>query len=79
MAIRPDSAGVLANKASTLGELMLLDEATTTTHVLDRPFRVIRDGRVTLAQPFEGPPRPVVRVDLTIDGEPVTVFSRIRE
>ncbi|HEY1376372.1 MAG TPA: hypothetical protein VGF55_06235 [Gemmataceae bacterium] len=59
--------------------VMVLDEGgPAAVHRLRPPFRVLRDGRLTLCRPDENPTVPVVRVDLTIDGEPVVVFARLR-
>jgi hypothetical protein len=58
--------------------VMLLDEATTTTCVLAPPFRVVRGSRVTMSRLDEEPTLPVVRVDLTIDGEHVMIYARRR-
>jgi hypothetical protein len=63
----------------SLESVMLINEATTSTYVLDPPFRVIRSGQATVSRRDESVRRPVVRVDLTVDGEPVTVYSRLRE
>jgi hypothetical protein len=49
-----------------------------TTYQLDPPFRVLRDGGVTLSRP-DGGTAPAVRVDLRINGEHVIVFARPRQ
>ncbi len=49
-----------------------------TVYRLDPPFRVLRGGRVTLRRAEEATRLPVVRIDLTIDGEHVVVFCRLR-
>jgi hypothetical protein len=59
--------------------VMVLEEATTTKYKLDAPYRVIRDGGTTF-QRDDGPPRtPVIRVDLTVDGEHVVMFTHLRQ
>jgi hypothetical protein len=63
----------------TVESVMVFEESgATATRRLRPPFRVLRDGRVTLHRPDENPTLPVVRVDLTIAGEPVIVFARLR-
>ena len=59
--------------------VMVLDPATTTTYKLGPPIRVIRDGDVTFRREGEAGRPPVVRVDLTIDGEHVVMFTRVRQ
>jgi hypothetical protein len=59
--------------------VMLLDQATTTTYSFASPFRVIRDGSVTLARRHETPVDRPVRIDLTIDGRPVTIYTRLSD
>ena len=59
-------------------ESVMVMDPNTTTYVLDPPFRVLRAGRVTLTRPDDVATLPVVRVDLTIDGEHVVVFARPR-
>jgi hypothetical protein len=60
-------------------ESVMIVGACPTTYNLDPPFRVLRGGRVTLDRRAEDPTLPVVRVDLTIDGEHVVVFARLRQ
>jgi hypothetical protein len=75
----PSPPEPFANCGWKVESVMLLDPATTTTYALAPPFRVIRDGRVTVARRDEISSGRVVRVDLTIEGEPVILFTRIRE
>ena len=63
----------------SVDSVMFLDEATPTTYAVGPPFRVMRGGRVTLARPAEGKRLPAVRIDMTIDGEHVIVFARLRQ
>jgi hypothetical protein len=63
----------------TIDSVMVVDPATTTTYMLAPPCRVIRDGRVTLSRPNKFPVDRVIRMDLTIDGECVTLFTQLRE
>jgi hypothetical protein len=58
--------------------VMVLDPATTTMYNLAPPFRVIRDGHVTLARRDEATAERAVRIDLLIEGEPVTIYTRLR-
>jgi hypothetical protein len=64
-------------RAWAVESVMVLDP-NPTTYRLAEPFRVLRDGRVTVRQSEAEAPLPVVRVDLTIDGEHVVVFARLR-
>jgi hypothetical protein len=57
--------------------VIVLDNPSAAVYRLRPPFRVIRGGRVVLDRPDEGERTlPVIRLDLTIDGEPVIVFAR---
>lgn len=56
----------------------ILDPATTTTYNLAPPFRVIQDGRVTLAQRDDETSGRAVRIDLVVEGEPITIYTRFR-
>jgi len=67
-----------ADRAWEVEAVTVLDP-NPTTYKLDRPFRVLRGGEVTYSRREETAPLPVVRVDLTIDGEHVVVFTRRRE
>jgi hypothetical protein len=67
-----------ADGACEVESVMVMDP-NPTTYRLDPPFRVLRGGRVTLARQEATTPMPVVRVDLTIDGEHVVVYTRRRE
>jgi hypothetical protein len=61
----------------TVEAVMVLDP-NPTTYRLDPPFRVLRGGAVTFRRDEEAATLPVVRVDLTVDGEHVVVFTRLR-
>ena len=63
----------------TVESVMLLDEPACASYVLNPPFRVIRDGRVTLSRTEAPSPLPALRVDFTVDGQHVTLFSRVRK
>ena len=54
-------------------------DPNVTQYRLDEPFKVLRDGQVTFRREEDTAPLPVVRVDLTIDGEHVIIFTRRRE
>lgn len=54
---------------------MILDP-NATVYRLERPYRVIREGEVTVTNDDEAISFPVVRLDLNIDGEHVVVFAR---
>lgn len=67
-----------ADRGWSVDSVMVLDP-NVTHYKLAEPFRVFREGRLTLVRPNEDATTPVVRLDLTIDGEHVTVFTRRRE
>ncbi len=75
----PPAGESLDDRSWAVESVMLLSESTTATYHLDPPLRVVRGGRVTFSRPTEGPALPVVRVDLTIDGEHVMVFAPLRQ
>jgi len=75
----PPPAEPFDERSWAADSVMLLRETATTILTLDPTVRVVRGGRVTLARPAEGPTWPVVRVDLTIDGEHVMVFAPIHK
>jgi hypothetical protein len=58
--------------------VMVMDP-NVTQYKLDEPYKVFRDGRVTFSRQEETAPLPVLRLDLTIDGEHVVIFTRGRE
>jgi hypothetical protein len=58
--------------------VMILDPTTTTTYNLAPPYLVIQDGRVTLAQRDEETSGRAARIDLSIEGEHVTLYTRFR-
>lgn len=60
-------------------ESILVIDPNVTQYRLDEPFKVLRDGQVTFKREEDAAPLPVVRVDLTIDGEHVIIFTRRRE
>ena len=60
-------------------EAVTVLDPNATTYKLEPPFRVLRGGRVTVLRQEEAALLPVVRVDLTIDGEHVVIFTRRRE
>jgi hypothetical protein len=62
----------------TVDSVMLLDEPIVATYAMTPPFRVVRGGRVTLSRDAGAPALPAMRVDLTIDGEHITLFSRVQ-
>jgi hypothetical protein len=73
----PKPLNLPAGAGWEIESVMLLDGAAVQTYRLRPPFRVIRGGRVVLdRRGEERPTLPIVRLDLTIDGEPVTVFAR---
>jgi hypothetical protein len=57
---------------------MVMDPATT-TYRLASPRRVVRDGRVTFEQRSDAPLEPVIRIDLRVDGEAVTIYTGLRK
>jgi hypothetical protein len=59
--------------------VMLVRTDGSTTYSLEQPYRVVRGGRVVLNRPERNPTLPIMRVNLIIDGEHVTVFARLRE
>jgi hypothetical protein len=66
-------------RAWSVDSVMILNDATTTTYAMRPPFCVVRGGRITLARHEEPTTPPTVRVDMTIDGEHVIVFARLRD
>lgn len=75
----PPSPDPFAHGGWKVESVMLLDPATTTTYALAEPFRVIRDGNVTVTRPLDTRADRVIRVDLTIEGESVILYTRLRE
>jgi hypothetical protein len=60
--------------------VMVLSDPGVRTYRLRPPYRVIRGGRVALVGGgADEPTGPVIRLDLTIAGEPVIVFARTIE
>jgi hypothetical protein len=75
----PSPPGPFATPDWRIESVMVLDPTTTTTYNLAPPFRVIQDGRVTLARRDDETSGRAVRIDLSIEGEPVTIYSRLRD
>jgi hypothetical protein len=57
--------------------VMVIDH-TTTKYSLAPPYRVIRDGRISLSRPSEAPTLPVIRLDMMFNGEHVILFTRVQ-
>jgi hypothetical protein len=60
-------------------ESVMVIGSNTMTYALEPPYRVLRNGQVTVNRPNESPSASVVRMDLSIGGDHVVIFARPRE
>jgi hypothetical protein len=70
--------GPFAGPEWEIDSVMVMDPYPA-TYALSPPFRVVRGERVTVDRRDAERTLPVIRVDLTIDGEHVLVFARLRQ
>jgi hypothetical protein len=68
----PDPFGTGACEVESV---MLLDAQPAVTYRLDPPFRVVRGGGVVVNWPDAGATGALIRVDLVVDGEQVTLCT----
>jgi hypothetical protein len=73
----PARADPFGDGCWTVESVMVVGPATT-TYRFTPPRRVVRDGRVTFEQRSDVPLEPVIRIDLRVDGEAVTVYTGLR-
>jgi hypothetical protein len=59
----------------TVSSVMILGDHSTKTYPAGETFKVLRGGRVVFERRDE-PTTPILRVDLEINGEPVTIYAR---